>query len=135
MNESSNRNESEAEATVTPEASFEVPAAAEAQGPGPGFLFGVLAGTLVGAGLATILTPVRGEQLRARTAEKAPELWHRREELAREARDKARQVTGGVRSRFGEAMEASREATHEAQQEARRRFEQVTGRRSGPPYP
>jgi gas vesicle protein len=135
MDESNIRNESEAGAPVTSEATFEVPAAAEGSGHGPGFLFGILMGTLVGAGLATVLTPARGEEVRARTAEKAPELWRRREELAREARDKAKEVTGGVRARLGEAMEASREAAQEAQDEARRRFEQVTGRRSGPPYP
>jgi gas vesicle protein len=133
MDESNNHNDSEAGATVSTEATFEVAPAAEAHG--PGFLFGVLAGALVGAGLATVLTPIAGEQVRARTAEKAPELWRRREELAREARDKAREVTGGVRSRVSEAVDASRQAAQEAQQEAHRRFEQMTGRRSGPPYP
>jgi len=135
MDESNNHNEPDAEATLTTETAFEVPAASEACGHGPGFLFGVLAGALLGAGLATILTPVAGEQVRARTAEKAPDLWRRREELAREAREKARQVSGGARSRLGEALEDGREAAQEAQQQARRRFEQMTGRRSGPGYP
>jgi len=128
MEENDNRNESEAEATPPPEADLDVPATGEARGHGPGFLFGLLMGGLVGAGLATIFTPVSGEQVRVRTAEKAPELWRRREELARE-------VAGGARSRLGEALEAAREATQEAQQEARRRYEQMTGRRSGPPLP
>ena len=79
MDESNIRNESEAGAPVTSEATFEVPAAAEARGHGPGFVFGILMGTLVGAGLATVLTPARGEEVRARAAEKAPELWRRRE--------------------------------------------------------
>jgi gas vesicle protein len=135
MDESNNHNDSEPGATMTTEATFEVPAGGESRGHGGGFLFGVLAGTFVGAGLATILTPARGEEVRARAAEKAPELWHRREELAREAREKAREVAGTARSRVGEAMEAGREAAQEAQQEAHRRFEQMTGRRSGPPYP
>jgi gas vesicle protein len=135
MNENTNRNGSDAGATVTPEATFEVPAATEPSGHGLGFFFGVVAGALVGAGLATILTPVSGDQARTRTAEKAPEMWHRREELAREARDKAREISGSVRSRLEEALESSREAAQEAQQEARRRFEEMTGRRSSPPYP
>jgi len=135
MEENDNRNESEAGATRPPEAVFDVPATGEARGHGPGFLFGVLMGALVGAGLATIFTPVSGEQARVRTAEKAPELWGRREELAQEGREKAREVASGARSRLGEAVEAAREATQEAQQEARRRYEQMTGRRSGPPFP
>ena len=128
MEENDNHNESDAEATPPPEAAPDVAATGEACGHGPGFLFGVLMGAWVGAGLATIFTPVSGEQARVLTAEKAPELWRRREELARG-------VAGGARSRFGEALEAAREATQESQQEARRRYEQMTGGRSGPPYP
>jgi gas vesicle protein len=135
MEENDNRNEPEAEATAPPEAALDVPAAGEARGHGPGFLSGVLMGGLVGAGLATIFTPVAGEEARVRTAEKAPELWRRREELAREGREKAREVVVGARSRLGEALEAAREATQEAQREARRRYEQMTGRWSGPPLP
>jgi gas vesicle protein len=128
MEENDNRNESEAGATLPPDAAFDVPATGEVRGHGPGFLFGVLMGALVGAGLATIFAPVSGEEVRVRTAEKAPELWRRREELTREA-------IGGARARLGEAREAAREATQEAQQQARRRYEQMTGRRSGPPLP
>lgn len=124
MEENENSSESE-----------DAPATDEACCHGPGFLFGVLMGTLVGAVLATILTPVSGEQARLRAAEKAPELWRRRDELAREGRDKARQVAEGARSRLAEAREAAKEATQEAQQEARRRYEGMTGRRSGPPFP
>jgi gas vesicle protein len=128
MEENENRNESEAEATLPPGAAFDVPATGEVRGHGPGFLFGVLMGALVGAGLATVFAPVSGEEVRVRTAEKAPELWRRRDELAREA-------VGGARSRLGEALEAAREATEEAQKEARRRYERMTGRGSGPPLP
>jgi len=135
MEENDNREESEAGATPPAEPASDVPATGETCSHGPGFLFGALMGALVGAGLATIFTPVSGEQARVRTAEKAPELWHRREELAREGREKAREVAGGARSRLGEALEAGREATQEAQQEARRRYEYMTGRRSGPPLP
>jgi gas vesicle protein len=129
MDKSDNHNHDQPEtgAAPTPEAAFEVPAG-QAGGHGPGFLLGTLMGTLVGAGLASILTPVRGEEVRARTAEKAPELWRRRGELARE-------LGGGVRSRLGEALEAGREAAGEAQQEARRRYERMSGRQSGPPLP
>jgi gas vesicle protein len=135
MEENDSRNKSEAGATPSPEAALDVPAAGEARGHGPGFLFGVLMGALVGAGLATIFAPVSGEQVRVRTTEKAPELWRRRDELAREGREKAREIASGARSRLGEALEAAREATQEAQREARLRYEQMTGRRSGPPLP
>jgi gas vesicle protein len=135
MEENDNRNESEAAASLPPEAAPDVPAAGEGRGNGPGFLFGVMMGALVGAGVATIFTPVSGEQARVRTAEKAPELWRRRGELMQEGREKAREVASGARSRLGEALEAGREATQEAQREARRRYEQMTGRRSGPPLP
>ena len=127
MDESDNHNQPETGA-ATPEAAFEAPAAGEAGGHGPGFLLGTLMGALVGAGLASILTPVRGEEVRARTAEKAPELWRRRGELTR-------QVGGSVRTRLEEALTAGREAAGEAQQEARRRYERMSGRQSGPPLP
>ena len=128
MDESDNHDQDQLETGATPpsEATFEAPATGEARG--PGFLLGTLLGALVGAGLASILTPVKGEEVRARTAEKAPELWRRRAELARE-------MGGGVRSRLQEALQAGREAANDAQQEARRRYERMAGRRSGPPLP
>jgi hypothetical protein len=130
MDESDNHNQEQpgTGAAPTPEAVFEVPAAPEVGGHGPGFLFGALMGTLVGAGLAALFTPIRGEEVRERTAEKAPELWGRRKELARE-------IGGSVRSRLDEALEAGREAAGEAQTEARRRYERAIGRQSGPPLP
>ena len=96
--------------------------AAEGRRKGGGFGFGVLLGLLTGAGLATLFTPVSGQRARQRTAEKAPELWRQREELAREA-------ATTVRSRLDEAVGAGREAAREAQEESRRRFEKLTGRK------
>ncbi len=89
-----------------------------------GFVVGVLLGLLTGAGLATLFTPVSGQEARRRAAEKAPELWEHREELAREAAQT-------LRSRLEEAIEAGREAAREAEEESRRRFERLTGRRTG----
>ena len=132
MDESDNHSEPEAAETPPSEAVFDVPETPEDRH-GPGFLFGILMGLLVGAGLATVFTPVSGDEVRARTAEKAPDLWRHRDELTQEAREKARGVTSGVRSRLGEALEAGREAAREAQQEARRRYEQMTGRPPAPP--
>jgi gas vesicle protein len=134
MDKSNNHSEPEAAETPPHEAVFDVPETPEGRH-GPGFLLGVVMGLLVGAGLATILTPVSGDEVRARTAEKAPELWRHRDELTRGAREKARGVTGGVRSRLDEALEAGREAAGEAQREARRRYEQMTGRPPAPPLP
>jgi len=132
MDESDNHSESEAAETPPSEAVFDVPEVPEGRH-GPGFLLGVVMGVLAGAGLATVFTPVSGDEVRARTAEKAPEFWRHRDELTQEAREKARAVTGSVRSRLDEALEAGREAAREAQQEARRRYEQMTGRPPAPP--
>ena len=87
-----------------------------------GFGFGVLLGLATGAGLATLFTPVSGEKVRQQAAEKAPELWRHREELAREA-------TSTVRSRLDQALRAGREAAREAEEESRHRFERLTGRK------
>lgn len=134
MDESDNHSEPEAVETPPAEAVFDVPTTPEGSH-GPGFLLGVLMGLLVGAGLATVLTPVSGDEVRARTAEKAPDLWRHRDELTREARERARGVTGSVRSRLDEALGAGREAAREAQAEARRRYERMTGRPPAPPLP
>lgn len=134
MDESDNHSVPKAADAPPSEAVFDVPETPESR-QGPGFLLGVILGLLVGAGLATVFTPLRGDEVRARTAEKAPELWRRRDELTREAREKARGVAGSVRSRLEEALEAGREAAREAQQEARRRYEHMTGRPPAPPLP
>lgn len=91
-----------------------------------GFPAGLLLGVLTGIGVATLFSPLSGEQMRRRTAEKAPELWRRREDLAREAAQAAR-------LRMREAVEAGREAAREAEDESRRRFERLTRRESGLP--
>jgi gas vesicle protein len=124
-----------------------------AGGHGPGFVLGVLLGILAGAAIATLFTPVSGDEVRARTRERAPDLWRRRDEVAAQARERARStwnrlrgtpepkgpadrlvarardVAKTSRSRLQEAWEAGREATREGQDEARRRFETLTGRR------
>jgi gas vesicle protein len=134
MDESDNHREPEAAETPSSEAVFDVPEAPEGRH-GPGFLLGVLMGLLVGAGLATVFTPVSGDEVRVRATEKAPELWRHRDELTHEAREKARGAAGSVRSRLDEALQAGREAAREAQQEAHRRYEQMTGRPPAPPLP
>jgi gas vesicle protein len=124
-----------------------------AAGHGPGFVLGVLLGIVAGAAIATLFTPVSGEEVRSRTRERAPDLWRRRDEVAKEARERARSTwnrlrgkpepqgpadrliarardaANTARSRFQEAWEAGREAAREGQDEARRRFETLTGRR------
>lgn len=89
-----------------------------------GFAAGVLLGLLTGVGLATLFSPLSGQEMRQRTAEKAPELWRRREELAREAAQAAR-------SRWQEAKEAGQDAAREADEGSRQRFERFTGRKPG----
>jgi len=139
MEENENRQESEAGTTAPVEDARDATPTAEtpreACRRGPGFRFGVLMGALVGGALATIFAPVSGQQARVLTAEKAPDLWRRREELARDGREKAQGLVAGARARLGEALEAATEASQEAQREALRRYELMTGRRSGPPLP
>ena len=89
-----------------------------------GLAIGAFLGLLTGAGLATLFTPFSGQEVRQRTAEKAPDLWRRRDELARGA-------AATARSRLDEAVAAGREAAREAQEESRRRFEKLTGRKPG----
>jgi gas vesicle protein len=105
-------------------------------------MLGLLLGIMAGAAIATLFTPMSGEQVRAKTRTSAPDVWRRREEVAREARERARSTWDRLRGRrepkgpfdrlrmrLGEAWQAGREAAREGEEEARRRFETLTGRR------
>lgn len=125
---------------------------------GSGFRIGFLLGAGLGAGLAMLLTPTTGEETRRRAAEQASDLWRRRDELAEEARERARDTAGKitdaarergllaeereeapldrvrsalsqVRERVSEALEEGREAGREAERETRARFEEMTRQR------
>jgi gas vesicle protein len=111
-------------------------------GHGPGFMLGLLLGIMAGAAIATLFTPMSGEQVRARTRTSAPDMWRRREEMAKQAQERARSTWDRLRGRrepkgpfdrlrmrLREAWQAGREAAHEGEEEARRRFETLTGRR------
>lgn len=108
----------------------------------------MLLGAASGAALALLFTPVSGDEVRARTKERAPELWGRREELAAEARQRAqaalekaetmpgagiigwvRRFLGGVIERVRDAIQEGREGAAEGSEEARRRYETMTKRR------
>lgn len=117
-------------------------------GGGPGFLPGLLIGSLAGAALAALLAPLKGEEMRAKAKEKAPELWGRRRELAGESLQRAQAVTGqfgglpggdmiarvvamyrSFRERLRDAVEDGKEGAAESEAEARLRFEIMTKRR------
>lgn len=115
---------------------------------GPGLLSGLLTGSAVGGVLAVLFTPMPGDEFRAITRERAPELWARRQELAGEAigrtqalLEAAESMPGGgiivrigmmwrsLRERLSEAATEAREGMIEGQEEARRRYEIMTRRR------
>jgi gas vesicle protein len=113
-----------------------------AGGHGPGFMLGLLLGIMAGAAIATLFTPMSGEQVREKTRTSAPDVWRRRDEVSKQARERARSTwdrlrgrrepegpLDRVRMRLREAWQAGREAAHESEEEARRRFETLTGRR------
>ena len=115
---------------------------------GPGFLPGLLVGSLAGAALAALLAPLKGEEMRARAKEKAPELWGRREELAGESLQRAQAALGqleglpggsviarimamirSIGERLRDAVEDGKEGAAESEAEARLRYEIMTKRR------
>ena len=115
---------------------------------GPRFLPGLLVGSLVGAALAALLAPLKGEEMRARAKEKAPELWGRRQELAGESLQRVQAVVGkiegmpggnviarviamvrSIRERLRDAVEDGKEGAAESEAEARLRYEIMTKRR------
>lgn len=115
---------------------------------GPGFVSGFLSGSVLGGLLAVLFTPMPGDEFRAITREKAPELWERRQELAGEALgrtqallERVESMPGGgiiprirsflrtVKERLSEAATEAREGMAEGQEEARHRYETMTRRR------
>ncbi|MDI6857831.1 MAG: YtxH domain-containing protein [Dehalococcoidia bacterium] len=115
---------------------------------GPGFVSGFLSGSALGGLLAVLFTPMPGEEFRAMTREKAPELWERRQELAEEALgrtqalfERVESMPGGgiiprirnflraVKERLSDAAAEVREGMVEGQEEARHRYETMTRRR------
>ena len=115
---------------------------------GPRFMPGLLVGSLVGAALAALLAPLKGEEMRARAKEKAPELWGRRQELAGESLQRAQAAIGkiegmpggnviarviamirSVGERLRDAVEDGKEGAAESEAEARLRYEIMTKRR------
>jgi gas vesicle protein len=115
---------------------------------GSSFVSGFLSGSAIGGLLAVLFTPMPGDEFRAMTREKAPELWERRQELAGEAigrtqalLEKVESMPGGgviarirmfwrsLRERLSEAASEAREGMIEGQDEARHRYEIMTRRR------
>jgi gas vesicle protein len=144
-------NEAEEELSPSEEAAEEEESAEEETAKergGPGFLPGLLTGSLAGAALAALFAPLKGEEMRARAKEKAPELWGRRQELAGESLQRAQAAIGKIEGmpggdviarviamirsigeRLRDAVEDGKEGAAESEAEARLRYEIMTKRR------
>jgi len=111
-----------------------------------GLFAGLLTGAIAGGAVALLFTPLKGEEIRQKGKERAPELWERRGTLVEEARmksapavDRALGVVEGlrrrvvsvyseIRLRMREAVEEGREGIVEGEEEARGRYLLMTKR-------
>jgi len=75
-------------------------------GNGTGFMMGLLAGTVLGAGLGVLLAPKAGADLRGQIGEQARQLGTR----ASEQYHRASQAASGLAERGREMMSQAREA-------------------------
>lgn len=111
---------------------------------GTGFKTGLLSGAIAGGATALLFTPLKGEEVRARGKEKAPELRN----LAAAGRTRAQtafEQMGGfpaaevltrikgffsaVKERLREAVEEGKEGISEGEEEAQHRYEVFVRRR------
>jgi hypothetical protein len=76
------------------------------EGGGASFLMGLLAGTVLGAGLGMLFAPRTGSELRSRITEQAGTLRHRAGDMYNQASEKV----GHMVDRGREAYERAREA-------------------------
>lgn len=90
---------------------------ARGSGHGPGFALGILAGVVAGAAAATLLSHPTEDDHSAPRAGTGPET----------PLERALALLEALRLRLQEAREEGRKAAHEAEEEMRRRFEQLTG--------
>ena len=88
---------------------------AEGNGGGGGFIVGLLAGTVIGAGLGMLLAPKSGSDLRGQIGEQAKHFGTRASEQYRRASEKA----GDLAERGREMMHQARNAMHRTAEEAR----------------
>ena len=87
------------------------------------FLIGIGLGALVGAGVAMLLAPRRGEETRENLRAAAGRLKERAEELLDEVKERTREFAQTRKEILSEAIRAGREAAAER----RRQIEQPEG--------
>jgi gas vesicle protein len=87
----------------------------DTEGNGSGFIMGLLAGTVIGAGLGMLLAPKSGSDLRGQIGEQARNFSTKASEQYRRASEKA----GDWAERGREMMHQARNAMHRTAEEAR----------------
>ncbi|MBI2186767.1 MAG: YtxH domain-containing protein [Acidobacteria bacterium] len=87
----------------------------ETEGNGAGFMMGLLAGTVLGAGLGMLLAPKAGADLRGQIGQQAREFGNRASEQYR----RATQAASGLAERGRDMMNQAREAVSRGAEEAR----------------
>ncbi|MBI3049091.1 MAG: YtxH domain-containing protein [Acidobacteria bacterium] len=87
----------------------------DSEGGGAGFMMGLLAGTVLGAGLGMLLAPKAGADLRGQIGQQARQLGNRASEQYR----RATQAASGWAERGREMMNPAREAVSRGAEEAR----------------
>jgi gas vesicle protein len=99
----------------------------DTEGSGAGFVMGLLAGTVLGAGLGMLLAPKAGADLRGQIGEQARTFGNR----ASEGYRRATQTAGDWAERGRDMMTHARDAVLRGAEEVRG----YTGSTSGSPYP
>lgn len=86
----------------------------DTEGSGAGFVMGLLAGTVLGAGLGMLLAPKAGADLRGQIGEQAREFGNRASEQYRRAAQTATDWAERGREMVGQAREAASRGAEEA---------------------
>jgi len=95
----------------------------ETEGNGAGFMMGLIAGTVLGAGLGMLLAPKAGADLRGQIGEQARNFGNRASEQYRRATEAA----SGWAERGREVVNQAREAVSRGAEEARNYTGATTG--------
>lgn len=86
----------------------------DTEGSGAGFVMGLLAGTVLGAGLGMLLAPKAGADLRGQIGHQAREIGNRASEQYRRATQTATDWAERGREMVGQAREAGSRVAEEA---------------------
>lgn len=89
------------------------------QGSGGGFIFGLLAGAAIGAGIGMLLAPKSGAELREQLSGQANDLADKASQQYRRAAGAANDLASRGRDLYGSAREAVNRGAKEAQRYVR----------------